>query len=152
MRERVTVLAGALLQCVLTLLGRCSTRPRGCVQTRHCISEYHIKRWVLTRFHPERFCAEDFPCPVEAGSSRSTEPACLHLPLSMEARGGYDQPHVFNACIIGIMNHLVMSVITDLLSIGSKRVNDTCAYSGAWFTEFPGGSPVDHNPITGYQP
>ena len=66
----------------------------------------------------------------------------------MEARGGYDQPHVFNACIIGIMNHLVMSVITDLLSIGSKRVNDTCAYSGAWFTEFPGGSPVDHNPIT----
>ena len=66
----------------------------------------------------------------------------------MEARGGYDQPHVFNACIIGIMNHLVMSVITDLLSIGSKRVNDTCAYPGAWFTEFPGGSPVDHNPIT----
>ena len=106
----------------------------------------------MTRFHPKRFCAEDFPCPVEAGSSRSTEPACLHLPLSMEARGGYDQPHVFNACIIGIMNHLVMSVITDLLSIGSKRVNDTCAYSGAWFTEFPGGSPMDHNPITGYQP
>ena len=66
--------------------------------------------------------------------------------------GMYDQPHVFNACIIGIMNHLVMSVITDLLSIGSKRVNDTCAYPGAWFTEFPGGSPVDHNPITGYQP
>ena len=27
----------------------------------------------------------------------------------------YDQPHVFNACIIGIMNHLVMRVITDLL-------------------------------------
>ena len=66
----------------------------------------------------------------------------------MEARGGYDQPHVFNACIIGIMNHLVMRVITDLLRIGSNRANDTCAYYGAWFTEFPSRNPVNHNPIT----
>ena len=38
----------------------------GRYQTRRCISGYYIKRWVLTRFHPEGFCAEDFPCPVEA--------------------------------------------------------------------------------------
>ena len=70
-------------------------RDRGdATQTRCCIAGYVIKHWaLLARFHPERFCAEDFPCPVEAGTSRSTELACYpYLLLGTESRGGYDYP------------------------------------------------------------
>ena len=76
-------------------------RDRGCATKHAAVSQNTtLNAGFLARFHPERLCAEMFS--VEAGSSRSTEPACLHLPLSMESRGGCDEPHVFNACIIGL--------------------------------------------------